>query len=95
VCSFVEMLKQSQPKISRHLAYLRNAGIVSARREGKWIHYSIRWPEDVAAKSILDAVLKNLVTDPKMQADLSRLARASCEPQRLVALQGAPVPKVL
>ena len=38
VCYFVEILKQSQPKISRHLAYLRNAKIVSARREGKWMH---------------------------------------------------------
>jgi ArsR family transcriptional regulator len=31
VCYFVEILRQSQPKISRHLAYLRKAGIVSAR----------------------------------------------------------------
>ena len=38
VCHFVEILGQSQPKISRHLAYLRQAGIVSARREGKWMH---------------------------------------------------------
>jgi ArsR family transcriptional regulator len=35
VCYFVEILRQSQPKISRHLAYLRKAGIMSARREGK------------------------------------------------------------
>jgi ArsR family transcriptional regulator len=34
VCYFVEILRQSQPKISRHLAYLRRAGIVAARREG-------------------------------------------------------------
>ena len=40
VCHFVEILGQSQPKISRHLAYLRQAGIVAARREGKWMHYS-------------------------------------------------------
>jgi ArsR family transcriptional regulator len=33
VCYLVEILQQSQPKISRHLAYLRNAGVVSARRE--------------------------------------------------------------
>ncbi len=35
VCYFVEILEQSQPKISRHLAYLRRAGIVAARREGQ------------------------------------------------------------
>src|SRR5579863_1492498 len=38
VCYFVEILKISQPKISRHLAYLRKAGIVASRREGKWMH---------------------------------------------------------
>src|SRR5208282_1062568 len=38
---FVEILEQSQPKISRHLAYLRRAGVVAARREGKWMHYKI------------------------------------------------------
>ena len=46
VCYFVEILEQSQPKISRHLAYLRQAGIVSARREGKWMHYSMERPQD-------------------------------------------------
>ena len=40
VCYFVEILKQAQPKISRHLSYLRRAGIVETRREGKWMHYS-------------------------------------------------------
>ena len=44
VCYFVEILGQSQPKISRHLAYLRRAGIVAARREGKWMHYKIMCP---------------------------------------------------
>jgi ArsR family transcriptional regulator len=95
VCYFVEILKQGQPKISRHLAYLRNAGIVSARPEGTWVYYSIQRPDEVAANSILDAVLANLAENPEMQADLARLNRACCEPQRLVALQGAPLPIAL
>ena len=44
VCYFVEILGQGQPKISRHLAYLRRAGIVEARRDGKWMHYRIVMP---------------------------------------------------
>ena len=40
VCFFVEVLKTNQPKISRHLAYLRRAAVVSTRREGKWMHYA-------------------------------------------------------
>jgi ArsR family transcriptional regulator, arsenate/arsenite/antimonite-responsive transcriptional repressor len=92
VCYFVEILKQGQPKISRHLAYLRRAGIVEARRDGKWMHYRIERPDDTRAASILDATFKSFETDRNMQADLARLGRACCEPQRFVTLQGAPVP---
>src|SRR5437879_3593856 len=92
VCYVVEILKQSQPKISRHLAYLRNAGIVSARREGKWMHYSIERPTDAGAAAILDAALTSFATDREMQSDLSRLSKACCQPQRFVTLQDAPLP---
>ncbi len=76
VCHFVEILGQSQPKISRHLAYLRQAGIVTARREGKWMHYSICAPADVAASSILSAALAVLGNDRQMCADRGKLGRA-------------------
>ena len=46
VCFLVEVLKISQPKISRHLAYLRRARIATARREGKWMHYRLTDPPD-------------------------------------------------
>jgi ArsR family transcriptional regulator len=92
VCYFVEILKQGQPKISRHLAYLRRAGIVQARRDGKWMHYRIEPPRDAGAASILAATLASLKSNGDMQADLARLSQACCEPQRFVALQGAPAP---
>jgi ArsR family transcriptional regulator len=92
VCYFVEILKQGQPKISRHLAYLRRAGVVEARREGKWMHYRIERPEDADAASILDAAIASLKANRQMQSDLARLGRACCEPQSFVTLQGAPVP---
>src|SRR5580700_12023937 len=63
VCYFVEILRQSQPKISRHLAYLRNAGIVSARRDGKWMHYRMVTPEDTGAAAILRTTLETLKAD--------------------------------
>ena len=91
VCYLVEILRQGQPKISRHLAYLRNAGIVSARREGKWMHYRMERPVDPEVAAILDATLHSFKADLGMQEDLARLGRA-CEPHRLVALQGAPIP---
>lgn len=92
VCYFVEILKQGQPKISRHLAYLRKAGIVAARREGKWMHYRLERPDDAAADAILAAALDSLKMDREMQADLARLSRACCQPARFVTLQGAPMP---
>ena len=92
VCYFVEILRQGQPKISRHLAYLRRAGIVAARREGKWMHYRILPQADAADASILAAVLASLGGDRQMQADLAKLERACCSPRKLVTLEGAPRP---
>jgi ArsR family transcriptional regulator len=95
VCYFVEILRQGQPKISRHLAYLRKAGIVTARREGKWMHYSICLPADEAQAAILASVIASLRKDKKMQADLAKLDRACCAPQRLVLPSGAPRPALV
>ena len=92
VCYFVEILRQSQPKISRHLAYLRRAGIVSARREGKWMHYRIERPANPGALAVLDAALGSFQSDREMQTDLARLSRACCQPKSLITLQGAPLP---
>jgi ArsR family transcriptional regulator len=92
VCYFVEILAQGQPKISRHLAYLRRAGIVEARREGKWMHYRIVMPPDAGAAKVLRQTLAWLAEDRAMQADRARLSKACCSPAKFVALQGAPLP---
>jgi ArsR family transcriptional regulator len=90
VCYLVEVLGQSQPKISRHLAYLRKAGIVAARREGKWMHYSISAPAESAATSILAAALGALRADRRMRSDRAKLDRACRAPQKLLLPEGAP-----
>ena len=77
VCYFVEILGDSQPKISRHLAYLRRAGVVKARREGKWMHYRIDGM-DGAVGEVLRATLEAFATDRRMQADYARLERLCC-----------------
>jgi ArsR family transcriptional regulator len=92
VCYFVEILAQGQPKISRHLAYLRRAGVVSARREGKWMHYRMERPADKGACAVLDAAMDACRADKGMQADLVRMSKACCAPQGFVTLAGAPVP---
>ena len=92
VCYFVEILGQGQPKISRHLAYLRRAGIVTARREGKWMHYRIAMPPNIGAAQVLRQTLAWLKEDRTMQADRMRLSKACCSPAKFAALQGAPLP---
>jgi ArsR family transcriptional regulator len=92
VCYFVQVLDQSQPKISRHLAYLRKVGIVATRREGKWMHYRIVMPENPGAAMVLRQTLEWLKDERPMQADRERLTKACCTPAKFVALQGAPMP---
>ena len=92
VCYFIEILGQSQPKISRHLAYLRRAGVVAARREGKWMHYKIVVPAHVGAAKILRETLAVVREEKAMQVDLARLGKACCAPQKVLALEGAPLP---
>ena len=71
---FTEVLGDSQPKVSRHLAYLRNAGLVETRRHGKWIYYSIKWPENEALVHVLRSTLGGLADDPEMRSDKARLS---------------------
>jgi ArsR family transcriptional regulator len=80
VCELTHALGESQPKISRHLAMLRDAGIVSDRREGLWIHYRINpaLPE-WARKILTTANLANATAKPFAQ-DRKRLRGAPTRP---------------
>ncbi len=95
VCFFVEVLGTNQPKISRHLAYLRRAGVVAARREGKWMHYRIVEPPDPHAARVFQDVRAWLAQDSEMQRDRTRLIKVCCAPQPPVQLRGAPRPASL
>jgi len=92
VCFFTEVLGTHQPKISRHLAYLRRAGIVSARRERQWMHYRLAEPPDENAATVLKSVLASLANDQKMQADRERLNKLCCAPRLPVRIHRAPRP---
>ena len=92
VCFFVETLKTNQPKISRHLAYLRRAGIVDVRRDGPWMHYRIVEPSDPDAARLLKDVMSWLATDQEMQRDRERLLKFCCAPQLPISIQDAPRP---
>ena len=92
VCFLVEILHISQPKISRHLAYLKRARIVAARREGKWIHYRLSEPPDEHAARIFREVRASLAEHPELQRDREKLERICCAIQLPVPLRRAPRP---
>ena len=93
VCFFVEVLGTNQPKISRHLAYLKKAGLVTTRREGNWMHYRLADLKNEDVKQILQDVRERLLAnDSEMQADRSRLVEVCCQPVLPESVQGAPLP---
>ena len=94
VCYFTAILDAPQPKVSRHLAYLRRAELVDARRDGKWIHYRIATPHDAAAAKILDSTLAALAADPEMQRERRALRNACCAVRPPAEIADAPRPKL-
>ncbi len=92
VCFFVEVLDEPQPKISRHLAYLRSAGLVSTSRDGKWISYAIAPPENPTVLAAFEAVMTTLKEDRELQRDRLALARACCSTRAPEQLRRAPRP---
>lgn len=79
VCDIHESLKIPQPKASRHLAYLRKAGLVDTRRDGLWIHYRLARMDHPVLQAITDAVHHALTHDGVVQKDGARLqTRTGC-----------------
>lgn len=78
VCELVRGLGEAQPKISRHLALLRDLGIVRARQEGVWMHYKIHPELPFWAKGVLELALPVFAATPQGQAD--RLALVGSSP---------------
>ena len=86
VCFFAETLGTNNPKISRHLSYLKRANLVTGRREGKWMHYRLNEPTDPTARDVFDAAMKMIEVDTQMKADKQRLFEFCCSVDRPVAI---------
>ena len=95
VCYFVAILNEPQPKISRHLAYLRRSGLAATRRDGKWIHYRLGVPEGEAAGRVLDSIIDALRSDPAMERDLAALENACCAVRPAATIADAPRPRLV
>jgi ArsR family transcriptional regulator len=86
VCFFASTLGTNNPKISRHLAYLKRANLVAARREGKWMHYRINPPIEPGPRAVFDSTLRMLADDRQMLRDLAKLADYCCSVAAPVAI---------
>lgn len=75
VCHIHESLKISQPKASRHLAYLRRAGLVETRRDGLWIHYRLADASDPVLAVVTNAVRHALTHEHVVRKDAERLEK--------------------
>jgi len=75
VCNIHESLGLPQPKVSRHLAYLRRAGLVETRKEGLWVHYRIAAPAAPVVDVLLASLRHCLGHLPTTQGDRTRLRK--------------------
>jgi ArsR family transcriptional regulator len=75
VGDLVTVIDSPQPTISRHLAYLRRAGLVEAEREGNWCFYRLAEPAGAFQERLIDCLSCCLAEVPQLQKDARILAR--------------------
>jgi len=75
VCDIHDSLRIPQSKTSRHLAYLRNAGLVETRRDGVWIRYRLAPLSDPVVGVVIDAVRHALAHVDVVRRDADRLGK--------------------
>lgn len=73
VCEISEILESIQPKISRHLALMRNSKLISFERRGQWVYYSLNQSLPVWAKKIIQSIFENLLNIEPYHSDLKRI----------------------
>lgn len=73
VCHLVDVLGTNQPKVSRHLAYLKRAGLVSDRKDGLWVHYRLSETLAAYASRLLECLTSCCAEVPEMQQDVAKL----------------------
>jgi len=66
-CQITEVLQLAPSTVSLHLKELRRAGLISERKEGRWVHFGLS--EDADARPWIDAALRSVVEDPQLEAD--------------------------
>jgi ArsR family transcriptional regulator len=73
VCHLQEALELSQPATSRHLAVLRAAGVVEARRDGSWIYYRLAPQEDGDRRRQMTSLVHAYLKSETLRKDVEQL----------------------
>lgn len=85
VCHLVDVLQTNQPKVSRHLAYLKRVGLVTDRKDGLWVHYRLAAPLAEHVERLLACLNGCCAEVPEMKRDVMSLQTVRCA-QPLVKL---------
>ena len=80
VCELQHAVDEDQPRVSRHLANLRQAGVIAGERRAQWVHYRLSPDLPVWARTIIDQALTGMQEDPSFTADRRRLAGMADRP---------------
>lgn len=73
VCDIMEILDEPQSKVSRHLSYLKNSRLITAKRVGTWMHYSLKDQEDETLHAQLSFMRERLSALPRFKEDMAKM----------------------
>lgn len=79
VCDIVTVIQVPQPKASRHLAYLRRAGLIQKRKQGLWAYYKLTAPASPFHRSLIKCLKECFRDVPELASDAKRALRSCCE----------------
>ena len=86
VCDIMEILDEPQSKVSRHLSYLKNSGLITAKRVGVWMHYALSEEKDETLDAQIDFMRERLSHLPGFDDDMAKMEilkeRKRCEGPR-------------
>jgi ArsR family transcriptional regulator len=85
ICELVHALELPQPKISRHMAAMRDAGVVRPRRDAQWVFYTLNPALPAWQKQVIAAAMGGLNDSPVTKTDLERLKTMNNRPARCAA----------
>jgi ArsR family transcriptional regulator len=80
VCDIVSITRVPQPTASRHLAYLRRAGLIEKRRQGLWAYYKLAPAKSSFHQSLVKCLKECFRDVPELASDAKRASRACCRP---------------